>query len=46
MENQTPMLCMAVSILPYDGQAIKMLEYNADTPTGLLEASVALVALD
>ncbi|RKG30240.1 glutathionylspermidine synthase family protein [Acinetobacter tianfuensis] len=25
----------------YDGQNIKMLEYNADTPTGLLEASVA-----
>lgn len=25
----------------YDGEAIKMLEYNADTPTGLLEASVA-----
>lgn len=25
----------------YDGQEIKMLEYNADTPTGLLEASVA-----
>ena len=25
----------------YDGRQIKMLEYNADTPTGLLEASVA-----
>ena len=25
----------------YDGQNIKILEYNADTPTGLLEASVA-----
>ncbi|MBF7684803.1 glutathionylspermidine synthase family protein [Acinetobacter sp. B10A] len=25
----------------YDGHNIKMLEYNADTPTGLLEASVA-----
>ena len=25
----------------YDGRNIKMLEYNADTPTGLLEASVA-----
>lgn len=25
----------------YDGLQIKMLEYNADTPTGLLEASVA-----
>ncbi|MFM6905752.1 MAG: glutathionylspermidine synthase family protein, partial [Acinetobacter tjernbergiae] len=25
----------------YDGCNIKMLEYNADTPTGLLEASVA-----
>ncbi|SDC03347.1 glutathionylspermidine synthase family protein [Acinetobacter boissieri] len=25
----------------YDGHTIKMLEYNADTPTGLLEASVA-----
>ena len=25
----------------YDGKHIKMLEYNADTPTGLLEASVA-----
>lgn len=25
----------------YDGKNIKMLEYNADTPTGLLEASVA-----
>lgn len=25
----------------YDGENIKMLEYNADTPTGLLEASVA-----
>lgn len=26
--------------LAYDGQHIKMLEYNADTPTSLLEASV------
>ena len=26
--------------LAYDGQSIKMLEYNADTPTSLLEASV------
>lgn len=26
--------------LAYDGTAIKMLEYNADTPTSLLEASV------
>ena len=26
--------------LAYDGQAIKLLEYNADTPTALLEASV------
>ncbi|MDO8523624.1 MAG: glutathionylspermidine synthase family protein [bacterium] len=27
--------------LSYDGSSIKMLEYNADTPTSLLEASVA-----
>lgn len=27
--------------LAYDGTDIKLLEYNADTPTGLLEASVA-----
>ncbi len=27
--------------LAYDGRSVKMLEYNADTPTGLLEASVA-----
>ena len=27
--------------LAYDGDAIKLLEYNADTPTGLLEAAVA-----
>ncbi|WP_199155371.1 glutathionylspermidine synthase family protein [Chromobacterium sp. ASV23] len=26
--------------LAYDGKTIKLLEYNADTPTGLLEASV------
>ena len=26
--------------LAYDGQSIKLLEYNADTPTALLEASV------
>jgi glutathionylspermidine synthase len=26
--------------LAYDGQAVKLLEYNADTPTALLEASV------
>lgn len=26
--------------LAYDGQAIKLLEYNADTPTALLESSV------
>jgi glutathionylspermidine synthase len=27
--------------LAYDGNTIKLLEYNADTPTGLLEAAVA-----
>jgi glutathionylspermidine synthase len=27
--------------LAYDGQTIKLLEYNADTPTGLVEAAVA-----
>ncbi|MGA2349494.1 MAG: glutathionylspermidine synthase family protein [Terracidiphilus sp.] len=27
--------------LAYDGSTIKLLEYNADTPTGLVEASVA-----
>ncbi|HEX2928251.1 MAG TPA: glutathionylspermidine synthase family protein [Candidatus Binatia bacterium] len=27
--------------LAYDGEQLKLLEYNADTPTGLLEASVA-----
>ncbi|HTX76179.1 MAG TPA: glutathionylspermidine synthase family protein [Terracidiphilus sp.] len=27
--------------LAFDGDAIKLLEYNADTPTGLLEAAVA-----
>jgi glutathionylspermidine synthase len=27
--------------LAYDGEELKMLEYNADTPTALLEASVA-----
>lgn len=27
--------------LAYDGQAIKLLEYNADTPTSLVEAAVA-----
>ncbi len=27
--------------LAYDGQSIKLLEYNADTPTALLEAAVA-----
>src|ERR1035437_9919331 len=27
--------------LAYDGQSIKLLEYNADTPTGLVEAAVA-----
>jgi glutathionylspermidine synthase len=27
--------------LAYDGRQIKLLEYNADTPTGLLEAAVA-----
>jgi glutathionylspermidine synthase len=27
--------------LAYDGSAIKLLEYNADTPTGLVEAAVA-----
>lgn len=27
--------------LAFDGQSIKLLEYNADTPTGLVEAAVA-----
>lgn len=27
--------------LAYDGRSIKLLEYNADTPTGLVEAAVA-----
>jgi glutathionylspermidine synthase len=27
--------------LAYDGQTIKLLEYNADTPTGLVESAVA-----
>jgi glutathionylspermidine synthase len=27
--------------LAYDGNSIKLLEYNADTPTGLIEAAVA-----
>ena len=39
-KNQAPMLYGRFDFA-YDGQAIKMLEYNADTPTGLLEASVA-----
>ena len=30
----------------YDGRNIKMLEYNADTPTGLLEASSSTMAMD
>ncbi len=38
--QQSPMLYGRFDFA-YDGQAIKMLEYNADTPTGLLEASVA-----
>ena len=27
--------------LAYDGKSIKLLEYNADTPTGLVEAAIA-----
>ena len=38
--KQSPMLYGRFDFA-YDGQNIKMLEYNADTPTGLLEASVA-----
>lgn len=38
--QHTPMLYGRFDFA-YDGQNIKMLEYNADTPTGLLEASVA-----
>ena len=38
--QQSPMLYGRFDFA-YDGQNIKMLEYNADTPTGLLEASVA-----
>ena len=39
-KNNAPMLYGRFDFA-YDGQNIKMLEYNADTPTGLLEASVA-----
>lgn len=39
-KNQAPTLYGRFDF-SYDGQDIKMLEYNADTPTGLLEASVA-----
>lgn len=39
-KNKSPMLYGRFDFA-YDGQNIKMLEYNADTPTGLLEASVA-----
>lgn len=38
--NHAPMLYGRFDFA-YDGRNIKMLEYNADTPTGLLEASVA-----
>jgi glutathionylspermidine synthase len=38
--KQSPMLYGRFDFA-YDGQNIKLLEYNADTPTGLLEASVA-----
>ncbi|AYO56189.1 glutathionylspermidine synthase family protein [Acinetobacter wuhouensis] len=38
--HQAPMLYGRFDFA-YDGHQIKMLEYNADTPTGLLEASVA-----
>lgn len=38
--NHAPMLYGRFDFA-YDGRQIKMLEYNADTPTGLLEASVA-----
>lgn len=40
METKCPMLYGRFDFA-YDGRNIKMLEYNADTPTGLLEASVA-----
>ncbi|QXF08335.1 glutathionylspermidine synthase family protein [Acinetobacter baumannii] len=39
-KQNTPMLYGRFDFA-YDGRNIKMLEYNADTPTGLLEASVA-----
>ena len=39
-KTQAPMLYGRFDFA-YDGTNIKMLEYNADTPTGLLEASVA-----
>lgn len=39
-KKQAPMLYGRFDFA-YDGKNIKMLEYNADTPTGLLEASVA-----
>lgn len=38
--QQSPMLYGRFDFA-YDGHHIKMLEYNADTPTGVLEASVA-----
>ena len=39
-ENEPPALCGRFD-LAYDGEQLKLLEYNADTPTALLEAAVA-----
>ena len=36
---------MAVLIFGYDGENLKMFEYNADTPTSLLEAAVVQMAM-
>ena len=39
-EDEPPAICGRFD-LAYDGEQLKLLEYNADTPTALLEASVA-----
>jgi glutathionylspermidine synthase len=39
-KSQPPSLYGRVD-LAFDGQSIKLLEYNADTPTGLVEAAIA-----
>jgi len=39
--NEKPPALYGRLDLAYDGNSIKLLEYNADTPTGLVEAAVA-----